>query len=60
MSDDTREVTLAYPFTDANGTEHKADATVALPATVAADLIYTGRARVPDSKATKAAAPKEK
>lgn len=51
---DTRKVVLAYPFTDDDGREFAADEVVELAASVANDLIYFGRARVPEVKATKA------
>lgn len=58
MSDKTK-VTLAYPYTDADGKDHKADSTVSLPHAEASDLIYFGRARVPDTKASTATTEKE-
>lgn len=69
---DTIEVTLAYPYTDADGVEHDADSTITLPKHVGKDLIHFGRARAPKpapqspakkakgNPATKATAQKEK
>ena len=42
------KITLAYPWTDADGKTHKADATVDMPDAEAHDLIFFGRARVPE------------
>lgn len=47
---DTIEVTLAYPYTDADGEEHAADSTITLPRHVGKDLIHAGRARLPKPK----------
>lgn len=47
----TKNVTLAYPYTDAKGKEHDADETLALPAAEANELVAKGLAR-PDSEAT--------
>lgn len=47
---ETIKVTLAYPYTDAEGKAHKADATVTLPHEVGKNLIHAGRARRPDDK----------
>lgn len=52
---ETREVELAYPYTDKAGKEHKPDAKVNLPVGEANELLHFGRARVPESKASKAA-----
>jgi hypothetical protein len=59
MSDDKIRVTLAYPYTDADGVAHRADSTISLPRAVASDLVYAGRARRPEDQtapAKKAAA----
>lgn len=50
-------VTLAYPFTDDNGTTHDRDATIELPAEAAAELVRTGRARRPDPEPPASATP---
>lgn len=54
---DKLKVTLAYPFTDAEGVAHRADSTVSLPLEVAKNLLHGGRARpaeTPTKQATKA------
>jgi hypothetical protein len=53
---DNLKVTLAYPYTDAEGVNHRADSTVSLPLEVAQGLLWNGRARPAEtpSKATKA------
>lgn len=50
------KVTLAYPYTGPDGVEHRADSTVTLPVEDAQHLLWSGRARLPEtpSKATKA------
>ena len=56
MSENLR-VTLAYPYTDEDGKDHKADSTVSLPREAAKNLIHAGRARLtqtPTKQATKA------
>lgn len=45
MSDSKRQVTLAYPYTDAEGAKHKPDATVALDVAEANRLLAAGLAR---------------
>ena len=58
MSDNIR-VELAYPYTDAAGKNHNADATASLPREEAKNLIHFGRARVSEESAPKATAKKE-
>lgn len=43
------KVELAYPYTDADGKNHKADSTVDLPDDEARDLVHFGRARLSKS-----------
>lgn len=52
------KVELAYPFTGADGTNHRADSTVDLPDETAIELVSYGRARWPEAKT--ASASKEK
>lgn len=59
MSDKIK-VTLAYPYTSEDGVEHRADSTVSLPRALGNELIYAGRARVPDDTAKSASSQKEK
>jgi hypothetical protein len=63
MSDNLK-VTLAYPYTDADGVNHRADTTVSLPVEVAQNLLWNGLARAaektPTTKATKATSATEK
>lgn len=54
MSDENIRVTLAYPYTGEDGVAHRADSTISLPLEVGKNLIHSGRARVPDSKASTA------
>jgi hypothetical protein len=54
MAEDKIRVTLAYPYTTEDGVNHRADSTISLPREVANDLIYFGRARVPDTQASSA------
>ncbi len=59
MSDNIK-VEFAYPYTDAAGKNHNADATASLPLEEAKNLIHFGRARaVKDEAAPKASAKKE-
>jgi hypothetical protein len=55
---DTVKVEFAYPYTDAAGKNHNADATASLPRGEAVELIHYGRARAVN-EAPKAAATKE-
>lgn len=41
----TKIVTLAYPYTDVDGTDHDGDDTVELPTGEANELLAAGRAR---------------
>jgi len=43
------KITLAYPYTDAAGKEHKPDSSPDLPEDEANRLLETGRARTADS-----------
>lgn len=45
----TRKVVLAYPYTDADGKDHKPDVTLTLPRHEANRLLFAGLARVPDA-----------
>lgn len=54
----TRKITLAAPYTDRAGKEHKADQTVELPWGEASNLLHLGRAR--EAETTKAAKADEK
>jgi hypothetical protein len=56
---DTVKVEFAYPYTDAAGKNHNADATASLPREEAKNLIHFGRARVANESAPKATAKKE-
>jgi hypothetical protein len=56
MSENLR-VTLAYPYTGPDGTEHRADSTVSLPREEAKNLLHAGRARYPETPVKKAATP---
>jgi hypothetical protein len=58
MSDNIR-VEFAYPYTDAAGKNHNADATASLPREEAKNLIHFGRARVANESAPEATAKKE-
>jgi hypothetical protein len=58
MSDNLK-VELAYPYTDAAGKNHHADATASLPREEAKNLIHFGRARAVKEAAPKASTPKE-
>ena len=53
MSDNQRQVTLAYPYTDADGKAHKADATVSLDHAEAQRLLFEGLAREADTNEKK-------
>lgn len=53
MSDAKRQVTLAYPYVDAEGKTLKADATHSLPLEVADRLLDAGLAREPESQSNK-------
>ena len=55
MSDNIR-VELAYPYTDAAGKNHNADATASLPREEAKNLIHFGRARAAKKATAKKAA----
>lgn len=48
---DNRQVTLAYPL-EHDGKNYNADSTVWLPTAMANDLLYSGRARLPEPKST--------
>ena len=50
-----KSVTLAYPYTDADGKNHKADTTLSLDVAEAIRLLHEGLARVPDDKSASAA-----
>ena len=52
------KLTLAYPYTDADGKTHKPDATVEVDAAEAARLLYFGLAR--ESETTKSATAEKK
>ena len=58
MSDNVK-VEFAYPYTDAAGKHHNADATASLPREEALNLIHFGRARASEESAPKATAKKE-
>jgi hypothetical protein len=47
---DKLSVTLAYPYTDGEGKNHKADTTLALPRGEAVELLTYGKARSADEK----------
>ena len=47
------KVTLAYPYTDADGKAHEPDATVDLADDVATQLVRDGRARTADAAPTR-------
>lgn len=43
-----KRITLAYPFTDADGKNHKPDTTISLPKDTADQLVFDGLARAAD------------
>ena len=47
-----RSVTLAYPYTDADGKNHKADTTLSLERAEANRLLGAGLAREPEASAS--------
>lgn len=53
------KVTLAYPYTDADGKDHRPDTTLSLPEGEARRLLHFGRARTPDASTPAKSAPKE-
>lgn len=55
------KVTLAYPYTDEAGKNHRADTSLDLPESEAVRLLHAGRARTADAPTTaKSGASKEK
>ena len=50
-------ITLAAPYTDGDGKQHKADTTIEVDDGVASHLKFHGLARDPEPETTKAAAP---
>ena len=53
MSDTKRQVTLAYPYTDAAGKTHQPDATIPLDHAEANRLLFNGLAREADTSEKK-------
>ena len=53
------KVTLAYPYTDEAGKNHRADTSLDLPDSEAIRLLESGRARTADVSTAKTGAPKE-